>query len=158
MAVVRGEPMIYDATQIQDMLYRLIPMTRALGIEVVCYDDGLLELSAPLEVNYNHQHTAFGGSVYCIAIAAAWGVLHLWLDQQPVSGSVIVQDGTMNYLKPITGDFRARCRLPEAATLGRLERTLSRHHRARVAISSTVYLADEAVAEFSGRFVLLTTH
>lgn len=150
--------MTYDAPQIQEMLYRLIPMTRGLGVEVVHYDGGQLELRAPLEANHNHQHTAFGGSLYCVAITAAWGILHLWFEQQFASGSVIVQDGAINYMKPVSGDFRACCRLPDPATLARLEKTLSRHDRVRVSISSTVYLGTEPVAEFHGRFVLLKEH
>ncbi|WP_097461765.1 YiiD C-terminal domain-containing protein [Mangrovitalea sediminis] len=147
--------MAYDALKIQEMLYRLIPVTRGLGIEVSRYGGGLLELSAPLEANHNHQNTAFGGSLYCVAIAAAWGILHLWFDARPMQGSIIVQDGAMDYLKPVTGDFVARCLLPDSSTMARLEKTLSRHDRARVAVSSTVYLGEEPVAEFRGRFVLL---
>ena len=147
--------MAYDAPQIQEMLYRLIPMTRGLGIEVSRYDGSRLDLSAPLEVNHNHQHTAFGGSLYCVAITAAWGILHLWSDAQPMRVSIIVQDGAMDYLKPVTGDFVARGLLPDAGTMDRLEKTLSRHDRARVSVSSTVYLGEEPVAEFHGRFVVL---
>jgi len=40
-----------------------MPITRAMGVRVEDYGGRRLVLSAPLEANFNHLGTAFGGSL-----------------------------------------------------------------------------------------------
>ena len=140
---------------LEDRLYRLIPLTQALGVKVKDYRTGQLTLSAPLGPNHNHQDTVFGGSLYAVAVTAAWSTLQFWLDERSVSASTLIQSGNMDYLLPVETDFEAQCTLPGVEDLDRLLKTLSRHHRARLPLTVEVRVDRQLVATFGGRFVVV---
>ncbi|HBQ60600.1 MAG TPA: thioesterase, partial [Balneolaceae bacterium] len=48
-------------TQIEEYLYKHIPITKALGVEVVEFSKEGVQFKAPLTNNINHRSTAFGG-------------------------------------------------------------------------------------------------
>ena len=50
-----------------------------MGIRVAAYDGTSLKLTAPLAPNINHKSTAFGGSLYSLAVLCGWGIVHLKL-------------------------------------------------------------------------------
>ena len=56
--------------QLRNVLHEEIPLTKAMGVEVNSYDGHCLVLSAPLDPNTNHKDTAFGGSLYSLAVLA----------------------------------------------------------------------------------------
>jgi len=134
-------------------LYQLIPLTQALGVRVVEHQAGHMVLSAPLAPNHNHQGTAFGGSLYAVAVTAAWGTLQFWLDDRGIEASTLIQSGNMDYLLPVEDNFLARCTLPGLPELERMEKTLTKHRRARLPLIAEVVQEDRVVATFSGRFV-----
>src|SRR5699024_8302898 len=51
-----------------------IPLAAATQMRFVDYGDQRLQISAPLSANGNHHGTAFGGSLYVVALAAGWGL------------------------------------------------------------------------------------
>ena len=44
-------------------LHEQIPLTKAMEVTLESYDGSQLVVTAPLEPNYNHLGTAFGGSL-----------------------------------------------------------------------------------------------
>ncbi|AZT83676.1 thioesterase [Marinobacter sp. NP-4(2019)] len=145
----------------QKRIHESIPLTRALGLEVISYDGHALLVSAPLEPNHNHQGTGFGGSVYSVAVTAAWGLVELAIADMGLRGNVMVQSGSMDYLMPVEEDFYALCRLPGGEIPDRFRKSLARHGKARIALHADVYCGEPTtdpkgapVATFQGRFVV----
>lgn len=136
-------------------LYQLIPLTQALGVRVVEYEPGHMVLSAPLAPNHNHQGTAFGGSLYSVAVTAAWGALQFWLEEHGIRASTLIQSGSMDYLFPVDGNFVARCNLPGDKDMSRVERALAKYGRGRLPLSVEVVTEERLVATFGGRFVVV---
>lgn len=66
-----------DTRALQARLLEEIPLARHMEIRVLCSDRRSLLLSAPLAANSNHKGTAFGGSLYSVAVLAGWGLLTL---------------------------------------------------------------------------------
>ena len=95
-------------------LRRDMPITKALGLRVVGNEGGGLVLSSPLEPNINHKGTAFAGSLNATATLAGWGTIWLLLREHGIRSHVVIQDSTVHYFRPVTGDFTARCRAPSA--------------------------------------------
>lgn len=146
----------------QERINEQIPLTRALGVEIADYTGTQLIVRAPLTLNHNHQGTGFGGSVYSVAVTAAWSLMDLWLERQSFTGSIIIQSGAMDYGQPVDRDFYAQCALPSPEDMERCRRTVERRGRARVRLESTVFTEPASggvpvpVATFSGRFVVLS--
>lgn len=148
----------------QKRIHDAIPITRALGIEVLEYDGRALLVSAPLEPNHNHQGTGFGGSVYSLAVTSAWGLIELAIADMGLKGNVVVQSGSIDYLTPVEGNFYALCRLPAGEVPDRFRKSLARHGKGRLALHADVYCGEPTmeprgapVATFQGRFVVQDT-
>ena len=148
-------------SEFQQRIHRVIPMTDAMAAELVSYDGQRLLVRAPLAPNSNHQGTGFGGSVYSIAVLAAWGLIELVVEDAGVDGHVVIQSGQMDYGKPVDADFYALCELPGEEEQHRFLTMLKRRGRGRLVLTSRVYCGEptinpgtEPVATFEGRFVV----
>lgn len=146
---------------LQKRIREEIPLSRALGIELQSWDGRTLVLSAPLAPNLNHQGTGFGGSIYAAAVTAAWGLTELALTELGLTGNVVVQSGSIDYLEPVIMDFFVVCRLPGGEIPERFRRSLARHGKGRLDLTAEVFcgtpgaeLTGDPVAVFEGRFVV----
>ncbi|MBW7469571.1 thioesterase domain-containing protein [Marinobacter sp. M216] len=142
-----------------------IPLSKALGIQLISWDGHALLLSAPLEQNRNHQGTGFGGSVYSAAVTAAWGLTELALADLGLRGAVVVQSGTIDYLEPVEQDFYVICRLPGGEIPAKFRKSLARHGKGRLDLTAEVFCGvpttepnNQPVAVFQGRFVVKDAH
>lgn len=146
-------------------IHDCIPLSQALGLKLEAYDGRQLMVSAPLAPNRNHQNTAFGGSLYAVAVTAAWGLVELLLQDAALEGKVVVQTGEMTYLEPVDDDFFALCELPDDSFLERFHKSLARHGKGRMELTSRIYRGQptlmppgEPRARFQGRFVVQEAH
>jgi len=148
-----------DSRHLQSILHHDIPLTRDMGLTVLDWHDQQLRLQLPLEANVNHKSTMFGGSLYCGAVLAGWGWLHLRLQEEGLSdGHIVIQEGQISYPLPVTGDAIAACSGPGEQAWQRFITTYRRRGRARLALDTWVCNAgseDKAVL-FSGQYVLHT--
>lgn len=143
-------------TQLQETLYREIPLTRALEVTVAEWDGTALTLRAPLAPNVNHTQTAFAGSLAAVTTLAGWGLLWLLLRERGAAATLVIQDSSIRYLRPVTTDLEAHCALPEAAEVARFLETLQAKGRARLELHVEIRQGDAVAVQFSGRYVALT--
>jgi thioesterase domain-containing protein len=136
-------------------LHSNIPLSAAMGVRVKVATPDHVLLAAPLGPNINHLQTVFGGSGAVLATLAAWTLLHLRLEQASVSARVLIQRSSMEYERPIPGDFEAVCRFADTAGWQRFRRTLERRGRARVTLQANLVHAARNMALFEGEFVAL---
>ena len=140
---------------LEALLYRDIPLTRAMQVRVLDWQAHVLRLRLPIEPNGNLHNTMFGGSLYCGALLAGWGWLHLRLQEAGLHGAVVIKDAQIQYLSPVNGDALACCSAPAAAAWERFVTTFGRRAVARLQLESQVLTASgEVAARFSGQFVL----
>lgn len=141
------------AAQLERLLHEEIPISRAMGIRVAGYDGASLQLAAPLAPNFNHKLTAFGGSLYSLAVLCGWGLLHLKLTEAGVHKHIVIHEANIRYLLPVAEDMQAECRL-DAPAFGRMLRTLEKHDRARIALQVSMHAAGYTALEFEGKYVV----
>ena len=111
------KPRIFvDSVQsLERAFYELIPISRALGVTVSDYTGDALALKAPLSANINHQHSAFGGSLFSVAALAGWGLMQLKLSELLLDCNTVVMGGEVSYQRPVYDDLLCVCRLPDDA-------------------------------------------
>lgn len=137
-------------------LHAHIPLSAAMQVSVIEASEGQVVLGAPLAPNVNHQHTVFGGSASAVAILAAWSALYLRLAASGMRARLVIQRSAMSYDLPIAGDFIAKA---SAASLDGWEtfaRTFRRKGRARIGMSSTLWVDGREAGRFNGEFVALS--
>jgi thioesterase domain-containing protein len=148
---------IDQADHLEGVLHHDIPLTREMGVKVLSWQNRQLRLHLPLEPNINHKSTMFGGSLYCGAVLAGWGWLHLRLREAGIhDGHIVIQDGQISYPLPVRGDAVAICDAPDAALWDKFLATYQRRGRARLTLPTRICAPDseaEAV-RFVGQFVL----
>jgi len=127
-----------------------------MQVKVVSIDADTVILSAPLAPNINHRETVFGGSASALAILAAWSLLHTRMRAENLDGQLVLQRNTMEYDKPILGDFTARSSLAKAGDWPKFTRTLARRGKARLAVVSVLEHAGKVVGRLEGEFVALS--
>jgi thioesterase domain-containing protein len=146
-----------DSRYLESVLHHDIPLTRDMDLKVLDWHDQQLSLHLPLEPNVNHKSTMFGGSLYCGAVLAGWGWLHLRLKEAGIEdGHIVIQEGQISYPLPVTGDATAICPAPDAKVWKKFLAMYQRYGRARLTLHTRIVnqgSADDAVT-FTGQYVL----
>ncbi len=127
-----------------------IPMAGAMKVTVTSFDESGLSLSAPLAPNVNPKRTAFAGSLYSVATLAGWGMVWLLTRALQLDCDIVIQEGTVSYLKPVTKDFNAVCALPDAAEWVRFNTMLRRKGKARIGLSASICEGPNLALRFRG--------
>jgi thioesterase domain-containing protein len=149
--------MSINSEYLEAVLHRDIPLTRDMRLKVLDWREQQLSLHLPLEPNVNHKSTMFGGSLYCGAVLAGWGWLHLSLKEEGIEdGHIVIQEGQISYPLPVTGDAIAICPAPSAAVWKKFLAMYQRYGRARLTLHTRIVNAgsDEAAVTFTGQYVL----
>ena len=142
-------------SELEKYLYEKIPLSRAMQVAAVEVSEQSVRLRAPLTPNVNHRATVFGGSASTLAILSAWSLLHVRLQGRVSGASIVIQRHSMNYERPITGDFEAYAALVAPEEWPKFLRTLERWGKARISVMSLLEYSGEPAGRFNGEFVAL---
>jgi len=143
-----------DPKQLQQILREQIPLTRAMGIEVAECQPLRIVLQAPLHNNINHKQTAFGGSLYSLAVLSGWCLLHVQLAQAREHGHIVIQQSQVSYLQPVSSRIVACCEADSDEVLSPFLQRYRKKHRARIALTSRIEHAGETALVFEGKYVV----
>ncbi|MEM7016138.1 MAG: YiiD C-terminal domain-containing protein [Pseudomonadota bacterium] len=95
--------------ELQTTWHTEIPISKAMGIEVVSFENNRLTVQAALGPNVNVHGTAFAGSLYAICALCGWGSTWLQLKQNEINGSIVIADGHIHYQRPVAEDIIVVC-------------------------------------------------
>lgn len=143
-------------SDMEQYLHENIPLSRLMGVQVKVARTEQVLLWAPLGPNINHHQTVFGGSGAVLATLAAWTLLHIRLKQARTVAQLVIQRSSMEYDRPIPGDFEAACRFADETAWGRFASTLERRGRARITLNAYLLHSALEMGSFVGDFVALT--
>ena len=145
-----------EALQRLDAHYQAMPPVAAMRLRVVDYDGTRLRLEAPLAAHVNDKGCAFGGSLGSLLTLAAWGVLHLRLEDAGVDADIFVADSTLRFLAPLYDDLQATAQLAAASDWDGFLAALRNRGRGRIELLAQVPLAGGGIAtEFRARYVAI---
>ena len=142
-----------DFRAAEEFFHAKIPLTRAMGVRVVSDDEGAFVVSAPVALNYNHLHTAFGGSINAVATLAGYGLL--WMELRAEAAHLVIAESSIRFLQPIRETIRASCAKPDRQELDAVRSTLRAEGKAKIALHVRVEEHGKPAAEFQAMFVAL---
>lgn len=148
-------PSLQHARDLQDYLHAAIPLSAAMGIEVREASPRCVLLWAPFGPNINHSQTVFGGSGVVLATLSAWALLHLRMQAAQTPGQLLIQRSAMEYERPISEDFAARCEFSDELAWRRFQALYRRRGRARLRLHAQLCSGTEVRGVFVGDFVAL---
>lgn len=130
-----------------------IPIAGEMGVRVREASASHVCLAAPLAPNTNHKSTAFGGSVYSVAVLSCWALVSRSLEEWGLAVDyVVVQDGHMEYTVPVSGDFEAESSWSSEREAARFRTMLIKKGLARASLKSTVRSQGRDCATLEARF------
>lgn len=141
---------------LRETWHREIPLTDAMDLEPLAFEDHALTVRASLAPNVNVHGTAFAGSLYATAALAGWGLVHLELQAAGIDGAIVIAEGAIRYRRPVTGDLVARCAISAQALAGGLE-ALRAEGRTRFSLTARLATApdgDEDAVIFDGVYAV----
>jgi thioesterase domain-containing protein len=139
---------------LEKVLLEEIPLTKAMALKVVEASASKVVLSAPIEPNHNHKQTAFGGSLYSLAVLAGWSLLWIRLKQAGLEGHVVIANTDVQYLKPVVDDFQATAIADEMA-MALAVQVYRNRGRARVMVTSQIGSQVDPQVRFVGTYALV---
>jgi thioesterase domain-containing protein len=139
--------------QLQRIWHREIPISAAMGIEVVEFANDHLMVRAPLPPNVNVHGTAFAGSLYAVAALCGWGMTWLQLQTRAIDASIVIADGHIHYAAPVNAAIEAVCEFTGAA-LDAAMTHLASSGKARIALDCSISCAGVEAASFSGNYAV----
>ena len=142
-----------QSQDIERYLHNHIPLSQAMGVQVLSATPNAVRLAAPLAPNLNHRATVFGGSASALAILAAWTLLHIRLQAEGINARLVIQNNTMRYQKAMAASFHAVALAPETVAWKKFTHTLERKRRARIQTGSMLECEGVRAGELEGEFV-----
>jgi thioesterase domain-containing protein len=130
------------AFDLEAFLHERIPLSRALGCQVVAADRRGVHLRAPLEPNTNMHGTAFAGSLASLSLLSGWIWVVVALRERGEQAAVVVSRCEVAYLAPVDGELNVHCAPPEPAEWQTFSDSLRERGRARLSLASTVSTID----------------
>lgn len=133
-------------------LHQGIPLTAAMGIEVIEAQPHCMIVRAPLAPNINHHQTAFGGSLVTLGIIAAWSLVHFGLCDAGLESALVIQKSECEYLRPVTEGLIAQATTDDTEWC-RFVAQMVRKRRARIAIETRLRSGGAEALRHRGTFV-----
>ena len=127
-------------------------LARHIGIVVDTADDEDLVLEAPLHANANFKGTAFGGSLFSLAVLTGWAWVTRYLATTDLAADAVIQESTMRYLLPVQGMLRATLVSPSALEIEKFRKMMCRAGRGRIALTVHIHEGATLATEFEGVF------
>ncbi len=140
---------------LQRRLLEEFPLVKHIGIDVESAHDGGVILRAPFERNSNFKGTAFGGSLFCVAVLAGWSWLTRDLALRGLDADAVVQESTIRYLAPLQGELRAHLRPPPEDEADKFRKMLLRAGRGRIALHVDILDGHVRATEFDGLYAAI---
>lgn len=143
-----------DAQEITQHFHAQIPISQALGIQVLEASSQRAVISAPLRPNINHVKTVFGGSLYSAAALACYALFQaITRENAGANNNLVIQEGRIRYIAPVDDDFTVEAELVNHGDSQTFIEALHRQGKARLALKATVFCRNKACAEFEGTYV-----
>jgi thioesterase domain-containing protein len=142
-------------SDLERTLHREMPITVAMGMRAVAWQDRRLTVEMPLEPNRNHQFSAFAGSLNALCTVVGWGTVFMLLRDEGRAGNVVIRRGAIRYLRPVRMPTIAAQGLPLDAVGEEFFFELLRSKgRSKIDVSAQIADAEGALATFTGSYVV----
>lgn len=143
---------------LEETLREEVPLTRHMGLRLEQQGDRRLVVRASLFANVNIHGTAFGGSLFSICAIACWGALHLSFTRAGVPAHSVLGKASIEYARPVRGDFEACCELPGDGSFETFMERLGQGRRTPLELVAEISEKEQVAAVFRGTYSAFTDH
>lgn len=138
----------------QNTLFKLIPQTKNLGIQIVKIDENQITVHGDYALNKNHLNIVFGGSIAAISITTAWSLVQHNIEQAGLKGNLVIKRQEIDYLLPVKTDFECVASFQSVDGWESFKKTYQEKGRARIVVTAQILSESKVTSKFLGVFVL----
>lgn len=139
--------------QLEAHIRSQIPALRGFECRITDLGSHHIRVEARLQDHLNHKGTAFGGSLYQVAIVASYGLfLHLVHEAHIPTQDFVISKGELNYRAAVTKDFAATLNVEPLEAQKFLQR-LRQNGKADLWLNTEIKTDELLCAELRARFV-----
>jgi thioesterase domain-containing protein len=149
---VTPETANFGPDYLQNRIIGEFSLARHIGIIVESADDAGVVLRAPLAANANYKGTAFGGSLYSVAVLTGWAWVTRYLAARGLAADAVIQESSVRFLAPVRGELRASVAAPPDAQIDRFRKMLQRAGRGRIRLRVEINYGEALAMLFEGVF------
>jgi thioesterase domain-containing protein len=142
----------YGKAYLQGIISSEFALARHIGIVVESAGDDGIVICAPLAPNANYKGSAFGGSLFSVAVLTGWAWVTRHLASAGVAADTVIQESRIRYLVPVEGTLRATVRQPSAEQIAKFRKMLQRAGRGRISVTVEIHHDQTLATEFEGVF------
>jgi thioesterase domain-containing protein len=142
----------FGCDYLQNRIVGEFMLARHIGILVESADDAVVVLRAPLAPNANYKGTAFGGSLYSLAVLTGWAWVTRYLAAHGFSADAVIQESRVRFLAPVQGELRASTVAPPKAQIEKFRKMLQRAGRGRIGLRVEIHYDQTLATLFEGVF------
>jgi thioesterase domain-containing protein len=142
-------------TAFKQKIFEQIPLTQHMGFTQIRLDGHNLMFELSLAPNHNDKGTAFAGALSAAANLCGWGAITLLLEAQEQVYDVVIRDSRLEYILPVTEDFRVQTQLPEPPQIEAFLERLRERGKARIDLRVELLEQGRLCFQFSGSYVAL---
>ncbi|CAH0990240.1 hypothetical protein SIN8267_00332 [Sinobacterium norvegicum] len=141
--------------RLTNFLAQSVPLASNLGLELTHFDGENLHLTAPLAPNINDKMTAFGGSLYCVAVMSCWGMVYLQTELAELNCNLVVSHAEIDYLRPVGSEsFTAICHA-DKQHFEQFITDFKSKGKAKITLTSTITVDGKVAVSFTGQYAIL---
>ena len=138
----------------EEIIHTQIPVVKDMGIELSGFNGTEIKLKAPLDKNINHRFSAFGGSIYSVAVLAVYGLVFLNLRKRNLNPHIVVHKSNVVYKAPILQDFEAVCKIEKDKEFDDFIQYYIENKKSRIELSSNVIIDGQIAFTLNAKFVI----
>lgn len=133
-----------------------LPITSYLNMRCHEYTGDSFSLAIDLQPSINDKLTAFGGSLYCLAVMNCWGMVYLQGRQRGINPNMVVSHGEIDYLAPVNDEvIIATCQEPDDADWNSFFASFNLRGKARTKVSSSIFCNGREAVRFHGQYAII---
>ncbi|MDP9083252.1 MAG: thioesterase domain-containing protein [Pseudomonadota bacterium] len=147
-----SNPTNFGPDYLQNRIAGEFTLAKHIGVLVESAEDATVILRAPLTPNSNYKGTAFGGSLYSVAVLTGWAWVTRYLASRDLAADAVIQESNMRFLVPVRGELRARAAAPSDLQIDKFRKMLQRAGRGRIRLQVDIHCENALSAQFDGVF------
>lgn len=141
--------------KLDEFIAAYLPTAQHMELAVDRYDGQSLRLHAPLAPSINDKLTAFGGSIYVVAVMACWGMVYLRCVEAGLDPDIVVAKAEIDYLLPVNDDIVAESVPALDDQWEHFFHSFDDRGRGKIELCSQVIVRGEVAARFKGIYAIV---
>jgi thioesterase domain-containing protein len=136
-------------------LKREMPITAAMDLRPLAWEDDRLSMTMPLLANRNHQDSAFAGSLNALCTIVGWGTVFMLLHREGLAGNIVIRRSEIRYLRPVHSEEIVARGLPlDPESESYFFELLRSKGRSKIDVSAEIADAAGRLVSFHGGYVV----